>query len=407
MRGVYEAVRLAEGFYWVGAVDWGLRDFHGYSTHRGSTYNSYLLTTPRGGSIVFDAVKKPFMDVMLSRIASVADPSSIELIVSNHAEMDHSGGLADLAAAAGGARILASPMGVKNLSMQLDGMEGISTVRDGEVVEVGGESISFIETRMLHWPDSMFSYLPSRRILVSQDAFGMHLASSETSAHRIDPALLREEAGRYYANILLPYSQLVSKLLERVSAMDLGLDIIAPDHGPAWFAGTETGPGFITELYGRWAAQAPTLKAVVAYDTMWGSTGMMAGAIAAGLREGGANPVVHPLHGSHRSDVAADLLEAGALVLGTPTINGSMFPTMADLVAYLGGLRRRNLVGAAFGSHGWSGEGVGRLSSAMSDMKIDLLHPGLASQFRPGGDVLASCRELGLGIAGRLRREVG
>ncbi len=407
MSGVYEAVRLAEGFYWVGAVDWGLRDFHGYSTHRGSTYNSYLLTTPSGRNVVFDAVKKPFMDVMLSRIASVVDPASIELIVSNHAEMDHSGGLADLSRATGGARIVASRMGVRNLSMQLGGLDGLSAVSDGETVEVGGETISFMETRMLHWPDSMFSYLPSRRILVSQDAFGMHLATPETAAHRIDAAILREEAGRYYANILLPYSQLVTKLLGKVSAMNLGIDIIAPDHGPAWFAGTESGPGFITGLYARWAAQEPTLRAVVAYDTMWGSTEIMARAIAEGLREGGADPVVHPLHGSHRSDVAADLLEAGALLLGTPTLNASMFPTVADLVTYLGGLRRMNLVGAAFGSHGWGGEGVRRLSAAMTEMQVELLHPGLASQFRPGGDVLSSCRALGVETAGRLRREVG
>jgi len=398
---------IAPDVFWVGKIDWELRKFHGeeYTTRRGSSYNSYLVKDEK--TALIDTVWGPFAREFVENLKKEIDLREIDYVIANHAETDHSGALPELMRHIPGTPIYCTANGVKSLKGHYHKDWNFHPVKTGDKLSLGGKELIFVEAPMLHWPDSMFSYLPSRRILVSQDAFGMHLASSETSAHRIDPALLREEAGRYYANILLPYSQLVSKLLERVSAMDLGLDIIAPDHGPAWFAGTETGPGFITELYGRWAAQAPTLKAVVAYDTMWGSTGMMAGAIAAGLREGGANPVVHPLHGSHRSDVAADLLEAGALVLGTPTINGSMFPTMADLVAYLGGLRRRNLVGAAFGSHGWSGEGVGRLSSAMSDMKIDLLHPGLASQFRPGGDVLASCRELGLGIAGRLRREVG
>jgi len=402
MARVYEAIPIAEGFYWVGAVDWGLRDFHGYATHRGTTYNSYLMTTPSGRNVVFDGVKEPFVDTMLSRIASVVDPASVDTVVSNHAEMDHSGGLPRLCAALSPSRILASQAGVKNLSMQLEGFSGVTAVGDGEVVDLGGEQAVFMETRMLHWPDSMFSYLPSRRILVSQDAFGMHLASAELFAHRVDRALLREEAGRYYANILMPYSRLVTALLSKVASAGLTLDVIAPDHGPVWVEGREPGPSFITGLYAEWAAQKPTRKAVVSFDTMWKSTETMALAIAEGLEAGGATSVVLPLHGSHRSDVAYELLEAGALLLGTPTINNNLFPTVADLVAYLRGLRRQNLVGAAFGSHGWSGEGVRQLSAAMAEMKIDLLHPGLSVQFRPDGSALSACRELGAATAARL-----
>lgn len=402
MARVYEAVPITEGFYWVGAVDWGLRDFHGYATHRGTTYNSYLMTTPSGRNVVFDGVKEPFVDVMLSRIASVVDPATVDVVVSNHAEMDHSGGLPRLCAALSPSRILASQAGVRNLSMQLEGLGDVTAVGDGEAVDLGGEQAVFIETRMLHWPDSMFSYLPSRRILVSQDAFGMHLASAELFAHRVGRELLREEAGRYYANILLPYSALVTKLLSKVASAGLTPDIIAPDHGPVWVEGRDPGPSFITGLYGGWAAQMPTRKAVVSFDTMWKSTEMMASSIAEGLESGGATPVVLPLHGSHRSDIASELLEAGALVLGTPTINNNIFPTVADLVAYLRGLRRQNLVGAAFGSYGWSGEGVKQLSAAMSEMKIELLHPGVSAQFRPDDSTLSACRELGSSIAARL-----
>lgn len=405
MKSVYEAVRITDDFYWVGAVDWGLRDFHGYSTHRGTTYNSFLYTPPSGRNVVFDAVKKPFTDVMLERISSVVDTSSIETVVSNHSEMDHSGGLPGLCSAVRPRRVLASAMGVKNLSLQLEGLPDLTTVADGETVDIGGENIVFVETRMLHWPDSMFSYLPARNILVSQDAFGMHLATSELFAHRVSAELLREEGGRYFANILLPYSALVTKLLARVSSLGLAIDVIAPDHGPVWIEGGDPGPSFILDLYGRWAGQKPSRKAVVAFDTMWNSTEAMAWAITEGLREGGTRTAVLPLHGSHRSDVAAEILDAGALILGSPTINGSIFPTVADLVAYLRGLKRQNLVGAAFGSHGWSGEGVRQLSGAMSEMKIDLVHPGLSVQFRPDGNALSECRSLGLAIASRLPRE--
>ncbi len=400
MKGAYEAVELREGFYWVGAIDWEIRNFHGYSTHRGTTYNSYLLKS--GRTVLFDTVKKPFMGVMLERIRSVMDPSGIDVIVSNHAELDHSGSLPEVSEIARPDVIYASRQGAGNIALQLDMNREVRTVGDGETVDIGGEDLRFIETRMLHWPDSMFSYLPARKILVSQDAFGMHLATPDLHAHLNSLPLLREEAARYYANILLPFSSLVTKLLSRVAELGLAPETIAPDHGPVWFAGTAAGPDFILPLYSSWAEQRPSREAVVAYDTMWHATEEMAHAIAEGLTRGGAVPSVHPLASSHRSDIAAALLEAGALFMGTPTINNNMFPTVADLSTYLRGLNRRNLVGAAFGSHGWSGEGVRHLSRTMGEMGVELLHDGLASRFRPTPADIEACVSLGLAAAARL-----
>jgi flavorubredoxin len=254
---------------------------------------------------------------------------------------------------------------------------------------------------MLHWPDSMFSYLPSRKTLVSQDAFGMHLATRRLFADENEEAVLEYEAGRYYANILLPYSPLVSKLIGRVADLGLELDMVAPDHGPAWRRCATTGPGWIVGLYDRWAAQIPGGKVLVVYDTMWHATERMAHAVAEGAASAGAETVVMNARGSHRSDIAFQILHAGALALGSPTLNNGLFPTMADVSTYLKGLKRTGLVGGAFGSYGWSGESVKQLVEVLSGMKVEVLG-SVASQFGPDAAGLSSCRDLGAALASRL-----
>lgn len=403
MSGTWRAVELMEGFYWVGAVDWDLRDFHGYSTHRGTTYNAFLLKGRE--TVLFDTVKAPFFDQMMERIASVADPSSVSVIVSNHSEMDHSGSLPAAVAAMKPGRVIASSAGAKNLSMQL-GLEGIEVAADGSRTEAGDAELVFMETKMLHWPDSMFTYIPSRKLLISQDAFGMHLATARLFADENEESVLLQEAGRYYANILMPYSQLVEKLLAKVASAGLDMDVIAPDHGPLWRTGTTTGPEWIVGRYARWAAQAPGSRVVIAYDTMWRATEKMAHAIAEGAAAGGAIPLVCSLRSSHRSDIAAELLDAGALMLGSPTLNGNMFPTVSDLVCYLGGLKRRNLAGGAFGSYGWSGESVRQLEEALTGMKVRMLG-SVACQFGPDASALSRCRDLGLAAAASVSGPAG
>jgi flavorubredoxin len=401
MSSGYEAVRITERLFWVGAIDWDLRDFHGYSTSRGTTYNAYLLTGEE--NVLFDTVKEPFYDQMISRISSVLPPSSITTVVSNHAEMDHSGSLPRLLRELIPGRILASEAGIRHLGMQM-GIDGsrLTRVKDGETLKAGDLDLTFLETRMLHWPDSMFTWIPAMRTLVSQDAFGMHLATPRLLACENDPVLLRQEAARYYGNILLPYSGLVLKLLEKVTAMGLEFDLVLPDHGPWWKAGTSLPPAWIAGLYASWARLEPTDKAVVVYDTMWHSTEEMARAVVEGIAAGGARPAVFPLKGSHRSDIAAELLEAGALVLGSPTLNNGIFPTVADVVTYLKGLRRTGLVGAAFGSYGWSGESPRLLGEALTALRVEQVGPPLSVQFRPVPGDLENCRQLGLQVAARI-----
>ena len=392
----FGAVKISEHVHWVGAVDWEIRDFHGYATNRGTTYNAYLVIADKIALI--DTVKAPFRDELLARIASVVDPSDISIIVSNHAEMDHSGCLPDLVKLIQPEQVVASKMGAKALQSHFHGGFDVTPVEDGGTLSLGDVELQFLETRMLHWPDSMFTYLPADELLFSQDAFGMHLASTERFDDGVDEAVLYDEAAKYYANILMPYSPMVKKLLGRVKELNLPFKLVAPDHGPIW----RSRFGMAVEGYAKWSEQKPTLKAVVVYDTMWGSTAKMARAIADGLAAGGARPSLVPLQGSHRSDVAAELLEAGALLVGTPTINNNMFPSLGDVFLYLKGLRPRNLVGAAFGSYGWSGEGVPQANEILKEMKVELVSDGLSVQFVPDAKDLDECRQLGQRVAERL-----
>jgi flavorubredoxin len=397
MRGPFKAVQVNDHVSWVGAIDWGIRNFHGYATTRGTTYNAYLILADK--ITLVDTVKAPFREEMLARIASVIDPSNIDYIISNHAEMDHSGCLPQVIAAVRPEKVFASVMGAKALGEHFHLDRGIVALKDGESLSLGNLNLTFLETRMLHWPDSMITYLAEDEFLFSQDAFGMHLASGERFADQIENWILDHEAAKYYANILLPFSPLVAKLLERVDQLGLVIKTIAPDHGPIWRKETNWMP----ELYARWAAQRPTRKAVVVYDTMWQSTALMARAIVEGLVAGGAIAKLMPLESCHRSEVVTEVLDAGALLVGSPTINNNMFPTVADLLTYLKGLKPQNLIGAAFGSYGWSGEAAGQVREILEAMKVSLVEEDLKVKYVPDEEALVRCIALGSSIAKKLK----
>lgn len=394
----YEAVEIGDGLFWVGAIDWDVRDFHGYSTPAGSTYNAYLLRGPEGW-VLFDTVKEHFADEMLQRVASVVDPSRVDVLVSNHSEPDHTGSLKGILGELGEVRLVASKMGAKNLSSHYGGLPDITVAADGERMTLAGAEVLFLETRMLHWPDSMFSYLPDSGVLISQDAFGMHLAGSGRFAGDYHPAVLRRQAAKYYANILMPFSPLVSRLLSKVGDLGLRIDLIAPDHGPVYATAGEPGPEWITDLWSRWAQGEKARKVVVVFDTMWHSTELMARSVAEGVARAGAEAKVLHLGGTHRSDVATEVLEAGGLVVGSPTINNQVFPTLADVMTYLRGLKPGGLVGGCFGSYGWSGEAVGNLEEILDGMKVQRVADSVSARFVPDGENLAECVGLGVAVA--------
>lgn len=396
----FKPVRVSEHVYWVGAIDWGIRDFHGYTTSRGTTYNAYLIMADK--ITLIDAVKAPFRDELLGRIASLINPKDIAYIISNHSEMDHTGCLPEIINAVQPEKVLASALGVKALREHFGNDMQIQEVKDGEKLNIGNLNLQFFETRMLHWPDSMLTYLVEDELLFSQDGFGMHLASSERFADELDTSILRQEAVAYFANILMPFAKIVNTNIDKLNNAGISIRIIAPDHGPIW----RENPMSIIELYSRWANKAPSNKAVVAYGTMWHSTGMMARAICEGLTAGGAKYELMPLNVTHRSDIATHMLDASALLVGSSTLNNQMLPQVADVMTYLKGLKPTGLIGAAFGSYGWSGEAPGQLEDILKSMKVDLICDPIKVKYVPTDEDLARCCELGELVAAKLRENI-
>ena len=386
-------VEIAEGIFSVGVIDWNIRDFHGYSTNEGSTYNSYLIMDQK--ITLVDAVKKEFADELLANIGKIVDPKKIDCIISNHTEMDHSGGLPQVMHKIGEDKPLyCSKMGKKNLSLHFSQKWNYHPVENGEELNLGKRTLTFLETRMLHWPDSMFTYVNEDKILFSSDAFGQHYAGPEMFDDRIGDAIM-PHAKKYFANILLLYSPLILKLVDKVSEMGLALNMICPDHGIIW----RKDPRKIINAYVEWSRQEPKRKALVIYDTMWHSTETMAKAIVDALcREGVYAKLMH-LQNWHRSDIMAEVLDAGAIIVGSPTLNNGLFPSTSDFLTYMKGFKPKNKIGAAFGSYGWSGESVKLINKELEDMKFDIIDPGLKIQYVPDAKDLEACHELAGKIA--------
>jgi len=386
-------IEVKKDIYWVGAVDWDIRDFHGYSTYKGTTYNCYLAQDEK--VVLFDTVKKGFLSDLTHRIHNLMDPKKIDYLVVNHLEMDHSGSLPEVIELIKPEKIFTSTMGQKAMKAHFHYTDWpVEVVKSGDTLNIGRRTIHFLETRMLHWPDSMFSYFPEDKLLISSDAFGLHWATSERFDDQVDPAELMNHAAKYYANILLPYSPLVAKLLAQVKEMGLAIDTIAPDHGVIW----RGDPGRIIAAYDHWSRQEAVAKVLVVYDTMWHSTELMAKAVADGVQDEGVCVKLMNLANTHRSDVVTELLDAKALLVGSSTLNNGMLPRMADFLTYIRGLKPTGKLAAAFGSYGWSGEAVKHMTEFLNEMKLEIVDDGLRHNYVPDHQALHQCRELGLKV---------
>jgi flavorubredoxin len=385
-----QPVEVKKGIYWVGAVDWNVRDFHGYSLPKGTTYNAYLVMDEK--ITLFDTVKKPFVNDLICNISRIVDPKKIDYLVVNHVEMDHSGAVPEIVNLVQPEKVFCSAMGKSTLIDHYHREDlPFEVVDTGKTINLGSRTVQFIETRMLHWPDSMLSYLKEDRLLISSDGFGQHWATSQRFDDEVDIHELLFHAARYYANILLLFSPLVQKLLANVQKMGLEIDTIAPDHGLIW----RSHPGKIIEAYDTWSKQKAANKAVVIYDTMWHSTEKMALAIADGLAQEGIEVKILNLKLNHRSDVMTEILDAKAIILGSSTLNNGILPLMADFLCYMKGLRPAGKIGFAFGSYGWSGEAVKVMTEALEAMKVKLVDGGMKVKFAPTHDDLKKCAELG------------
>jgi len=390
-------VDLAQGIKWVGVVDWNIRDFHGYITRRGSSYNSYLILDNKIALV--DTVKHTFSKEFIKKITQITDLEKIDYIIINHVEMDHSSSLPIIANLAKNATIITSQRG-KDAIIEHYGTDfGVKTVKTGDEIDLGNRTLKFVEAPMLHWPDSMFTYIVEEKILLSNDAFGQHLASTYRFDDQVDEHVLMEEATTYYANILMPLGSLISRKIQEVVKMGISPKIIAPSHGVIW----RSNPSKIIQSYLDWSAGKTKQKVVVVFDTMWGSTDKMARAITEGLASQGVDVKLLKLRSAVKSEVVAEILESKAVVVGSPTLNNQMYPSLSAFLTYIIGLKPKGKLWSFFGSYGWSRGAVKSMTEMTKKAGFDIFDSSLEVKFVPDQEDLQKSFEFGKQIAIKIK----
>jgi anaerobic nitric oxide reductase flavorubredoxin len=391
-------VEVLKNIFWVGAVDWNIRHFHGftYSTHRGTTYNAYLIVDEKVALV--DTVHHPFVGEMIERIKEVIDPSKIDYIIANHVESDHSGSIKDILKLAPNATVVGTANCKAGLEKHYFGNWTFRTVKTGDTLDLGKRTLSFIEAPMLHWPDTMFTYIDKDALLMPNDGFGQHLASSKRFDDEIDQNILMEEAAKYYANILWPFSILVTRKIEEIQKLGLKIDVIAPSHGIIW----RKDPMKILTSYLKWAKGEAEKKVLIVYDTMWKSTEKMAIAMLEGISSEGVEVKLYRLPFSDSGDIIGELLESKGLLVGSATINNGVLPTMSPFLREVEGLRPRNKFAAAFGSFGWGGGATATIEKALKAAGMELVAPAITVKWVPNKTELQKCYEYGQEFAKKI-----
>ena len=391
-----QAVQIKPDIYWVGGIDWDLRNFHGYHTPRGTSYNAYLIIDKK--ITLIDTVKHYMFDEMLSRIESVINPKKIDTIISNHVEMDHSGSLSKILKYSPKAQIYTSTKGEKGLQRHYKKSWNLNVLKSGDTLNIGKRTLHFQHIPMVHWPDSMVTYSPTDKLLIPNDAFGQHIACSNRFDDEIGWNIVKEEAAKYYANIVLPYGDQVQKALQITKTLDI--DMIAPSHGIIWRSYLKE----IIDEYEKWSTHQTEPKALIIYDTMWGSTKTIAYTFLNELEKLGIPTTIRNLSNSHISDVITDLLTTRLIILGSPTLNNTMLPTMGGFLTYLKGLRPKNRIGFVFGSYGWSGQAVGEIEKVLTDLKWELPEQSINLNFIPDEAELKELKKIATNLAQHINK---
>jgi anaerobic nitric oxide reductase flavorubredoxin len=392
-------VELKEGVYWVGVVDWNIKQFHGheYSTHRGTTYNAYLVIDEKVALV--DTVWGPYSHEMIENIEKIIDVKKIDYVIANHAEVDHSGGLPELMKLIPGATVVVSEKGRESIPKHYHEDWNFKVVKTGDSISLGKNSLVFVTAPMLHWPDSMFTYLTGKNILMPNDAFGMHYASSSHFNDQVDEIEVYQEAIKFYANILTPFSDLVIRKIDEFKKLNIPVDIIAPSHGIIW----RKDPLQIVNKYYEWAQGKNDGSAVIIYDTMWKATEKMAQAIADGLENEGVKYKMFNMAVCDRNDVLTEIFKTKGIIIGSPALNNGLLPTIKPILEDLKGLKFKNKAGAAFGSYGWSGENVKLIEETLEKAKIKILQEGIKFKWQPSKEELEKCVEFGKSFAQKMK----
>jgi len=388
--------------YWVGAIDWAVRDFHGYVTPKGTTYNNYLIMDER--ITLLDTVKSDFGRVSIDNIKNLTDPSKIVNLVVNHIEPDHASSIDKIMALAPDATIYITEKGKKGLDRHFDISKWkIKVVKTGDVLNTGKYSLHFIETPMLHWPDSMMTYVKEAKLLISQDAFGQHLATSsrfddefiECASH----AELEDAVVDYYANILMPFGELIKTKIAEIKKLGLDIDMIAPDHGVIWRSTASS----IIQKYLDLAMGKADLSVAIIYDTMWHSTELMTLPIMHGIMDEGVDCKVIKLRATPMSAAIKEFWKSRGCLIGSPTLNNLMFPSVAEFLTHLRGLRPRNRMIGAFGSYGWGGGAVREAHEEFKKMKLEIYETGMQVLYKPSREDVVKCHDFGRDFAAKVK----
>lgn len=392
------AIHVKNNIHWVGQRDWEVRNFHGteYKTLKGSSYNSYLIREEK--NVLIDTVDHRFARDYVQNLRAEIDLNDIDYIIINHAEEDHAGALSELMSYIPNTPIYCTANGVDSINGHHHHPEwNFNIVKTGDSLDIGnGKQLIFVETPMLHWPDSMMTYLTGDAVLFSNDAFGQHYCDERLFNDEVDQNELFEQCQRYYANILTPFSRLVTPKIQEILGFNLPVDMIATSHGVIW----RDNPTQIVELYLKWAADYQEDRITIFYDTMSNNTRMMADAIAQGINEVDSRVAVKIFNISHsdKKEILTNVFRSKGVHAGTSTMNNVMMPKVAGLLEELTGLRFRNKRASAFGSHGWSGGAVDRLSTRLQDAGFEM-SLSLKAKWRPDFDALEVCRQHGRDIA--------
>ncbi len=387
------SINVKNNIHWVGKIDWELRRFHGdeYSTHRGSSYNSYLIREEK--TALIDTVWKPFAKEYVENLSHEIDLKKIDYVIANHAENDHSGALPLLMQQIPDVPIYCTKNGVKSLTGLYHQDWNFQVVKTGDKLSLGSKELVFIEAPMLHWPDSMFTYLTGDAVLFSNDAFGQHYASEFMFNDRVDQSELFAECIKYYANILTPFSPMVLKKIKEVLGFNLPLDMICTSHGIIW----RENPAQIVEKYLEWADNYQENQITLLYDTMWESTRVMAEQIAAGIRQADNEVTVklYNLAKTDKNDAITEIFKSKAILLGSPTVNNGLLVSVAALLEEIKGLKFKKKKAGAFGSYGWSGEAVKVMSERLSEAGFQMVDNGLRLTWSPDEENSRKCRDYG------------
>lgn len=397
-----KTTEIKPGIFWVGAIDWAVRDFHGYVTPKGTTYNNYLIMDEQ--ITLIDTVKSDFAHVTIENIRSIVDPSRIVNLVINHIEPDHASGIDKIMQLAPGATIHITDKGKKGLDRHFDTSKWkVRIVKSGDTLSTGKYTLTFLETPMLHWPDSMMTYVKEAKLLVSQDAFGQHIAT----ASRFDDEFiecashsdLEDAVIDYYANILMPFGELIKNKVAEVQKLGLEIDMIAPDHGVIW----RREAGNIIQQYLDLANGKSSLSVAVIYDTMWHSTELMTIPLMHGIKDEGVDCTVIKLRATPMSVAIKEFWKSRGCLIGSPTLNNILFPTVAEFLTHLRGLRPKNRMIGAFGSYGWGGGAVKEAYEEFKRMKLEISEPGFQVLYKPSAEDNAKCYEFGRNFAKQVK----